>query len=73
MKDRPDFYRIEIIDPAVAAILRRKTITERVAMILDANATMRQLIEAPLRARHSDWNNQQIRREVARRMTRETR
>lgn len=73
MKDRADLNRIETIDPAVAAILRRKTITQRVAMILDANATMRQLIETPLRARHSDWTDEQIRREVARRMTREAR
>ena len=51
-----------------AEILRRKTITERVAMILDANATMRKLIEGPLRAKHPDWNDEQIQREVARRM-----
>lgn len=73
MRDSLDPRRIEVVAPAIAAILRRKTITERVAMILEANATMRQLIEAPLRAGHPEWNEEQIGREVARRMSRETR
>jgi hypothetical protein len=68
MKWRLDAGQIEVVDPAVAAILRRKTVTERVAMILDANETMRKLIEGPLRSRHPDWTDEQINREVARRM-----
>jgi hypothetical protein len=73
MKWRLDPGQIEVVDPAVAAILRGKTITERVAMILDANATMRKLIEGPLRAQHPDWTIDQIQREIARRMLRDTR
>jgi hypothetical protein len=68
MKWRLDPGQIEVVDPAIAAILRRKTITERVAMVLDANVTMRKLIEGPLRARHPDWTDQQIQREIARRI-----
>jgi len=73
MKWRLDPGQIEVVDPAVAAVLRRKTITERIAMVLDANATMRLLIEGPLRARHPDWTTEQIQHEVARRMLHDAR
>lgn len=72
MKWRLDPGQIEVVDPAVAAILRRKTVTERAAMMFEANELMRKMIAAPLRARHPDWTDEQIRREVARRMLRET-
>jgi hypothetical protein len=70
MKWRLDNGQIEVVDWAVAEVLRSKTITQRVAMILDANRTMRKLIEGPLRARHPEWTDQQIRQEIARRMLR---
>ena len=70
MKWRLDPGQIEVVDPAVARVLRAKTITQKVAMILDANKTMRKLIEGPLRARYPDWTDQQIQREIARRMLR---
>jgi hypothetical protein len=60
MKWRLDPGQIEVVDPAVAAVLRRKTVTERVAMILEANQTMRRLIEGPLRSRHPDWSEEQF-------------
>jgi len=72
MKWRLDPGQIEVVDEAMAKVLRGKTVTERVAMILDANATMRKLIEGPLRARHPEYTDEQIRREVARRMARDT-
>ena len=62
--------RIEVIDEMVARILRSKTVTQRVAMILQANQTMRQLIESPLRAVYPAYTDDQIRREVAGRMSR---
>jgi hypothetical protein len=73
MKWRLDPGQIEVVDPAIAAILRRKTITERVAMVLDANVTMRKLIEGPLRASHPDWTEQQIQRAIARRILHDAR
>lgn len=68
MKWRLDPGQIEVVEDAVAEVLRRKTVTERVAMILEANETMRSLIEGPLRAKHPEYTDQQIRQEIARRM-----
>ena len=68
MKRTPDPRRIEVMDDAMAEVMRGKTPAERVAMIFDANRTMRLLIEGPLRQRHPEWTDEQIQREVARRM-----
>jgi hypothetical protein len=67
-----DPRRIEVVDEAVARILRRKTPAERVKMISDAHRTMRLIVEGGLRTRHPDWNDQQVKAEVVRRMTRGT-
>jgi len=69
---RLDDGQIEVVDDAVAEILRRKTPAERVAMIFDCNKTMRLLIEGRLRSVHADWDDERIGAEVARRMTRGT-
>jgi hypothetical protein len=63
-----DPRRIEVVDPEVARILRTKSIPQRVAMILQANQTMRQLIAAPIRNAHPEFSESQVRREVARRI-----
>ncbi len=68
MSRRPDVRRIEVVDDAVADVLRRKTPAERVAMIQASNRTMRLLIAGHLRGLHPGWDEQQIAREVARRM-----
>ena len=65
---RLDDGQIEVVDPAVALILRQKSPTERVALIFDANRTMRQLIAGRLRTDHPDWSDEQVSAEVARRM-----
>jgi len=70
MKRIPDPRRIEVMDDAMAEVMRRKTPAERVAMVLDANRTMRLLIEAAVRRNHPDYSDEQVRREVARRMLR---
>ena len=72
MKWRLDDGQIEVLDDAVAEVLRRKTPAERVAMIFECNRTMRLLIEARLRTDHCDWDDARIFAEVARRMTRGT-
>ncbi|MDY7011294.1 MAG: hypothetical protein SVV80_11180 [Planctomycetota bacterium] len=69
MKYRLDDGQIEVVDDAVAEVLRRKTPAERVAMIFDCNRTMRLLIEAGLQARHGEWDETMIHAEVARRMS----
>ncbi len=70
MKWRLDERQIEVVDDAVAELLRHKTPAERVEMIFAANRTMRLLIEGGLRSRHSDWDDARISAEVARRMLR---
>ncbi len=61
---------IDALDDAIAAILRRKTPAERVAMIGDAHRTMRLVVAAEVRSRHPEWNEPAVLAEVARRMTR---
>jgi hypothetical protein len=60
--------RFEVVDDAVAEILRRKTPAERIEMALAANRFARLLIEGHLRTVHPDWDASRIGAEVARRM-----
>lgn len=64
--------KIERVDEALAEVLRAKTLTERAAMVFDANDTMRLLLEGAMRTRHPDWDDRQIRQAIARRMLGET-
>jgi hypothetical protein len=63
---------VELLDEAIVEILRRKTPVERVAMIFEANRTMRLRLEGHLRSRHPDWDDQTVMQEIARRMSIET-
>jgi len=72
MKWRLDDGQIEVVDPAVAEVLRRKTPGERVSMACDCNRTARLLIEGALRTRHPEWDGARIAEEIARRMLRGT-
>jgi len=69
MRWRLDDGQIEVLDDAVADVLRRKSLSERVAMVFAANRTMRLLIEGHLATHHPDWDAARIRAEVARRMS----
>ena len=64
--------RIELLDPAVVEVLRRKTPMERLAMVFAANRTMRLRIEGHLRSCHPEWDDQTLMQEIARRMCRGT-
>ena len=64
----PEYSRIEVVDEAVAAVLRMKTPADRVAMIEDANRFARSLIAGHLKTQHPNWSIDQIRSEVARRI-----
>lgn len=68
MEFKIDPRRIEVVDDAVADILRRKKPYERVQMVFEANRLARAIVETSLRGRHPDWDDVQVRREVARRM-----
>jgi hypothetical protein len=59
---------VEILDPLVVEILRRKTPVERLAMGFSANRTMRLLLEGHFRTYHPAWDQQRIQQEIARRM-----
>jgi hypothetical protein len=58
---------IELLDDAIVDVLRRKTPAERIAMVFDAERTMRLMLETRLRSRHPDWDADQIAQEIARR------
>ncbi len=65
----PRLRRIEIIDDRMAAVLRNKTEAERFAMIDKFWRFARQLIQANTVHEHPDWSEEQVRKEVARRMS----
>src|SRR5205823_4685227 len=67
-----DPRRIEILDPAVVQALRRKSPAKRVAMVFEAQRTMRLMLEAHLKWKHPDWDRQQVAQEIARRWARGT-
>jgi len=72
MKWRLDSGQIEVLDEALAAVLRRKTPAEKVQMIAAAHRTARQLIRAGVRHQHPDWDDVRVEAEVLRRLTRGT-
>jgi hypothetical protein len=63
----PDPKRIEVVDEAVAAILRT-TPAEKVAMASAAHRTTRPMIQARLQTIHPEWTESHVMAEVARRM-----
>jgi len=68
MRDRFDVNRIEVLDDEMVRVLRSKTPVERIAMVLDANRTMRLMLESHFRERHPDWDQSQIADAIARRL-----
>jgi hypothetical protein len=63
-----DLRNIEVIDDALAAVLRQKTPAERIAMIGSANRTARMLAAAGVRHQHPGWDEAKIQNEVIRRV-----
>lgn len=64
---------IEIIEPEMAAILRRKTEAERLHIAWGMWRSARDMIQNLLRADHPDWPEQTVQKEVARRLAHGTR
>ena len=62
-----DVRRIEVLDEAIVEVLRAKTPAERVAMVFEAERTMRLTLDAQFRSRHPDWDDDRVAREIARR------
>ena len=67
---REDFKlsRIEVLDDDMVRVLQSKTPEERIAMVFDANRTMRLMLEAHFRETHPDWDQSQIAAAIARRL-----
>ncbi len=72
MKWRLDDGQIEILDARVVEALRAMTPVRRIALGLEANRTARLVIAGHLRTLHSDWSEDQVAAEIARRMLRGT-
>ncbi len=64
-----DPRQIEVVDDRVAEILRRKTGVERLAIASRMFASARRMLVSQLRAEHPDWDEHQITREAARRLS----
>jgi hypothetical protein len=63
-----DPRRIEVIDDMQAEILRRKGRMHSVEMVFSGWRFMRSMIRSQTQRMHPDWSDQQIEREVSRRM-----
>ena len=61
--------RIEVVDDAMAAILRGKTGAERLAMASAMFESARRMLLSHLAAEHPDWSEEQVKREAARRLS----
>ena len=66
---RLDRGQIEVIDDAMAAVLRRKTGAERLAIASGLFASARRMLISHLRAEHPDWDDERVTREAARRLS----
>ena len=64
----PEPERIEGIDEATAAMFRAMTPAERVALTGSAYRTAKRLVTAGVRNNHPEWAEEQVNREVSRRM-----
>jgi len=65
---RLDRGQIEVVDDRVAEILRKKTGQERLEMVWDSWDFFCQWIEAYLKNIHPEWTQEQIQKEIARRV-----
>lgn len=66
MREVIDLKRMEVVDEAVATILRGMAPAQRVELVFQAGALARTMMTAGVKCRHTDWNDQEIRQEVAR-------
>ncbi len=66
---RLDSGQIEVMDEAMAAVLREKTGAERLAIANRMWISAREMLIFNLRAKHPDWDDGQVEREAARRLS----
>lgn len=66
---RLDPGQIEVMDDAMVEVLRRKEPWERIAIGFGMWSSARRMLTSILSARHPEWSEEQVRREVVRRMS----
>jgi acyl dehydratase len=66
---RLDAGQIEVLDADVAEVLRSKTPAERLAIAHGMWRSARGMLLNILRAEHPDWDQAQVEREAARRLS----
>jgi Rv0078B-related antitoxin len=65
----PRIRALEVIDDRVVEILRKKTPAERTAIVVGLWRFARDQIHAIIAREHPDWSEDEIRRQVSRRMS----
>lgn len=68
-KYRLDPGQIEVVDDVMAEILRRKTPLERIEIGFKLWTSARKMLTAHLKSSHPDWDDKQISKEVAKRLS----
>ena len=63
-----DPRNIEVMDDAMAAVYRTKTVAERLRIADDMYIFARDMIASQARAAHPEWTETQVGRETARRI-----
>ena len=66
---RLDKGQIEVVDDKVAAIMKTKSGPERLRMVWDAWTFFEKRITAHLKSTHPEWTEEQIQREIVRRVS----
>jgi hypothetical protein len=66
----PELPPFDVPDDAMVEILRRMTPVQRLTVANNMWVSARKAIECMLRSDHPDWDDEQLRREIARRMLR---
>ncbi len=67
-----DLRRLDIVDHDVASVLRSKSGVERLRIAHEAWELARVRLAAFLSAQHPEWDEKEVRREVAKRLSRES-
>lgn len=67
-----DPRRIEVMDDQTAEIMRRLTPQQKLTMLDELWLFGRSLTESGVRQQHPEWNEQEVQREIVRRMSRGT-
>jgi len=66
---RLDPRRIEVMDDAMAQVLRRKTPAERIAIGFSLWTSAKRMLTVRLSKSHPDWDEGRIQREVVKRLS----